>query len=949
MLSAVLALLLTVLSLPLFVSSPHTTADELPSAVDLRESIHLPPIGNQGAIGCCASMAITYTQFTNAYSRYIHAIDPDSTFDPSSGKAQYLFSPRFTYNLAGAGTAWVYEILKEQGAVTQAYSNFTYDQYGGAQNNVMASDWATVDGYWRLAQNYRIKNYEQIWLNQAPYHFEITTQEAGIALLEKIKSALDGGNVVVTGGYPSRWQYTTISGTGTFGKKGESAICYSKELSSGGHQVSIVGYDDEITCTVNGVTLKGAFLVANSWGESWQDQGYTWLMYDALNLTSAYDALNFSDRTWTMDQMCFLDWRTDLDISTPVYLAEIKLTTANRDGFTVTLTASDLSGNTVEYTPYMFSQEWARPYSDVNFYGKSTSETGTLAFKYHELLEKLPENSLLEDCILGVRITADSGESVTVNKLSLYNADGTLLYSQDCTDALSDGASTSYSLSAIKRVSFELPEGVSINTIEGLPYSDGDALYRFSLDIQNGYQATKLAVTCNGQRLDAVNGVYTLVIDQDLPVKVSGVTPENENISMSTYCYEYWAAEDACLYVLSIPKDPVDPALYNAQLLSSGEYPYTYRITVNGTTYEFLPSSFYEFSSSVLVRLPVANQGWLPTAGSYTMKIEICLDGVPVYTDTQVTGSNSVDFYATNGTMTEHTHLYTGSYITIFSGNCSSAGSGYQYCSVDGCHAVSKTTLPIDPTLHEYSRSSIILKPATATSFGERSELCLYCDHTCTVYFNAEQENPTPDGVTIESMDQSNVMAEDIIEVQVLLSGNPGISFLSLTPSYDKSVLTLLGATNGDVFTDIDKGVNLIFSGNEDSYADGVLVTLTFLVAKDAPAGSYELLLLFRECYNNNAEDVACTIKNAKITVIDFLYGDANDDRTVNGQDLVLLRKYLAGYDYDTGASTITVGKGTDANGDGTINGKDLVMLRKYLANYDYDSGSSDVVLGPSM
>ncbi|MBQ7847715.1 MAG: hypothetical protein IJ344_05450, partial [Clostridia bacterium] len=129
-LSAVLALLFTVLSLPLFAPLPNTAADQLPSAVDLRESIHLPPIGNQGALGCCASMAITYTQFTNAYSRYIHALDPTSTFNPSSGKAQYLFSPRFTYNLAGAGTAWVYEILKEQGTVTQSYSAFTYDQYG---------------------------------------------------------------------------------------------------------------------------------------------------------------------------------------------------------------------------------------------------------------------------------------------------------------------------------------------------------------------------------------------------------------------------------------------------------------------------------------------------------------------------------------------------------------------------------------------------------------------------------------------------------------------------------------------------------------------------------------------------------------------------------------------------------------------------------------------------
>ena len=782
-LSAVLALLFTVLSLPLFAPLPNTAADQLPSAVDLRESIHLPPIGNQGALGCCASMAITYTQFTNAYSRYIHALDPTSTFNPSSGKAQYLFSPRFTYNLAGAGTAWVYEILKEQGTVTQSYSAFTYDQYGGAQNNAMASDWATIDGYWRLAQNYRIKNYEQIWLNKAPYNFEITTNTAGIALLEKIKSALDDGNVVVTGGYPSKWQYTTISGVGTYGKKGEHAICYSKEVSSGGHQVSIVGYDDEITCKVNGVTLKGAFLVANSWGKSWQDQGYTWLMYDALNLKSAYSALNFGDRTWTMDQMCFLDWKTDLDIGAPAYLAEVKLTTANRDGFSITLTASDLAGNTMEYTPYMFSQEWARPYSNVNFYGKTTSATGTLAFNYQELLEKLPAESRLEDCILGMRITTDSGASVTVSKLALHDANGAVLFSKSCSDTLSGGTSTSYSLSTLKRVSFDLPEGVSIENIEGLPYSATKTLYRFSLNLQSGYQASKLSVTCNGTRIDAVDGVYTLVLDRDHSVKVSGVTPKNKSVTMSTYCYEYWSGEGSCLYVLSLPKASVDPTLYNTELLKNGNYPYTYRITVNGTTYEFQPSSFYEFTNSVLVRLPVADQGWLPKKGSYTLKIEICLDGVPIYTDTGVSGSNPLDFYATHTSMSTHTHRYTGAYLSVFSGNCVSAGSGYRYCSVSGCHAISATTLPIDPTLHTCTGTGIPTKPATMTSFGALGAQCIYCDHTCTVLFTA------PHG----DLDGDNAITiGDVTKLLTYLSGTIALDTLGSSPDLNNDQQTTI-------------------------------------------------------------------------------------------------------------------------------------------------------------
>lgn len=78
-----------------------------------------------------------------------------------------------------------------------------------------------------------------------------------------------------------------------------------------------------------------------------------------------------------------------------------------------------------------------------------------------------------------------------------------------------------------------------------------------------------------------------------------------------------------------------------------------------------------------------------------------------------------------------------------------------------------------------------------------------------------------------------------------------------------------------------------------------------------------------------------------------ILYGDGNDDSLVDTKDLVLLRRYLANYNFDTGLSTVTIGDGGDANGDGAIDTKDLVLIRRYFANYNYDTGSSTVVLGP--
>lgn len=69
------------------------------------------------------------------------------------------------------------------------------------------------------------------------------------------------------------------------------AVSYDQP-DAGGHALTIVGYDDTVECDINGNGTiqdfeKGAFKIANSWGASWGNSGYTWVMYDALNRISA--------------------------------------------------------------------------------------------------------------------------------------------------------------------------------------------------------------------------------------------------------------------------------------------------------------------------------------------------------------------------------------------------------------------------------------------------------------------------------------------------------------------------------------------------------------------------------------------------------------------------------------------------------------------------------------
>jgi len=77
-----------------------------------------------------------------------------------------------------------------------------------------------------------------------------------------------------------------------YGNYSNKEIFYRAKSQNIGHAMAIVGYDDNICCDVNGngkieESEKGAFKLANSWGNDYGDNGYIWVLYDALNMVSA--------------------------------------------------------------------------------------------------------------------------------------------------------------------------------------------------------------------------------------------------------------------------------------------------------------------------------------------------------------------------------------------------------------------------------------------------------------------------------------------------------------------------------------------------------------------------------------------------------------------------------------------------------------------------------------
>ena len=421
----------------------HEMLETLPSSFSLVGTRHLPPIDDQGGIGSCASEGITYMQFTNAVSRYIESTGSDPDWDPSSGNERFIFAPKFTYNFAGAGTAWVYEVLKDHGALPLADCHFATNSYGrkyGAgkyDRQPETLSWPVGAGELASALDYRVTSYEQIWTNTI--NNQLTTSDEGKALLYKIKDAVVQGNVVVTGGFSSNWQYATISskdakvGTGVSGEK----VCYWCNGNSGGHQVAIFVYDDDLVCTCDGVRLKGAFLVANSWGDSWMNDGYFWVMYDSVNKVSEHEELNVKDRVNSMDQFCFIYWEKDIAIGKPDGYVTIELTISNREGFHAELTKTDVTDVSSTYLPALFnyginfenvrgSRDTLDPnesYLTFSGHVDTGEETGYITLGYQGLLS--PGESF-DNYMWGVNLYSDDSP-FTVHRITLYNASGEIL------------------------------------------------------------------------------------------------------------------------------------------------------------------------------------------------------------------------------------------------------------------------------------------------------------------------------------------------------------------------------------------------------------------------------------------------------------------------------------------------------------------------------------------
>ncbi|NHJ15188.1 MAG: hypothetical protein EAX95_16015 [Candidatus Thorarchaeota archaeon] len=207
----------------------------------------LPPVDSQGAQGSCAGWAWAYYCLTHQIA--VQQGYWDTTIP------EHQFSPAFAYNHVNFGEdsgtihSDIASLLSQVGCATMA--SMPYDE-----NECIS--WPSTNVY-REAMQFRVANTDWDYL--------LTNDD-----LEILKTYLYEGNTAVISilvrdafAYDTMVDdvYTTAHVSGTY---------------HGGHAVCVVGYDDTKSTTDG----SGAFLLVNSWGQSWGDNGFWWMSYEAI-------------------------------------------------------------------------------------------------------------------------------------------------------------------------------------------------------------------------------------------------------------------------------------------------------------------------------------------------------------------------------------------------------------------------------------------------------------------------------------------------------------------------------------------------------------------------------------------------------------------------------------------------------------------------------------------
>jgi Papain family cysteine protease len=220
--------------------SDDTTKNPLPEAANLQK--FAPQVGDQGHQGSCVAWSSAYAARTIEEAAHTGA-------DPNSLR----FSPSFLYNQIGLDNCDGSYIERAMEFMTQSgsipYDQFPYDDHDCARQ----PDQQQLEE----ARGYRMRGFNRL-----------TPGDRNNAIdLHAIKENISQGAPVVIG--------MQVGGSYMQPMLGKDLWEPSEDdrgmIGFGGHAQCVVGYDDK--------KYGGAFLLMNSWGPQWGNNGFAWVRY----------------------------------------------------------------------------------------------------------------------------------------------------------------------------------------------------------------------------------------------------------------------------------------------------------------------------------------------------------------------------------------------------------------------------------------------------------------------------------------------------------------------------------------------------------------------------------------------------------------------------------------------------------------------------------------------
>ncbi|HLZ90002.1 MAG TPA: C1 family peptidase, partial [Puia sp.] len=220
--------------------SLDSTKDPLPEAANLQK--YAPSVGNQGHQGSCVA-------WSSAYAARTIEEAARSGADPNSLR----FSPSFLYNQIGLENCdgsyieRAMEFMTKSGSVP--YSQFPYNDKDCSKQ----PDQQLLDE----ARQYKMRGFNRL----------TPGDRNNVIDLHAIKENISQGAPVVIGMQVGGTYMQDMMGKDLWEPTAEDRSM----LGFGGHAQCVVGYDDR--------KYGGAFLIMNSWGPEWGNNGFTWVRY----------------------------------------------------------------------------------------------------------------------------------------------------------------------------------------------------------------------------------------------------------------------------------------------------------------------------------------------------------------------------------------------------------------------------------------------------------------------------------------------------------------------------------------------------------------------------------------------------------------------------------------------------------------------------------------------